>query len=117
MPCTSAVFASTSIAITPSSPDTSRPGASVAARGRKRFVVFFASRTGAPAGIAVYDDRSRPTATSCADQPRKLTQQNLLLSGVGHVSDPGQVESVSANHPSRVKELSVSEIAPFASPR
>ena len=37
---------------TPSSPLTSRPGARVAVRGRNRFVVCFASRTGAPGGTA-----------------------------------------------------------------
>ena len=52
MPWTSAVAASGSIAMTPSSPDTSRPGAVVAVRGRNRFDVRLASRTGDPGGIA-----------------------------------------------------------------
>src|SRR6478609_1420415 len=98
MPCTSAVLAATSMAMTLSSPDTSSPGAVVAARGRKRLVVRFASRTGAPVGMAAYDDRSRSSATSCAGQPRKLTDENLLLSDLGCVSDPGLGGECLRNH-------------------
>ncbi len=77
IPCTSAVAlpsAATSTEITPASPDTSRPGASTCDRARKRFEVRFASRTGAPAGIAAYDARSRSTAAACVAHPtRSLT--------------------------------------------
>ena len=64
MPCTSAVFATGSTSMTPSRPLTSSPGVPFLARGRNRLDVFFASRTGAPAGIASYDARSRTTAAS-----------------------------------------------------
>ena len=67
MPWTSAVWAAVSIEITPVSPETSSPGASVAARGRKRLEVFFASRTVCPAGTASYDAVRRATAASMSD--------------------------------------------------
>src|SRR5215218_3945680 len=81
MPCTSAVCASSSIEITPFSPDTSRPGTPVAARGRKRFEVFLASRTVWPAGMAAYDARRRATAFSWAASPVS-TEGNLLRGGL-----------------------------------
>src|SRR6478735_2678614 len=80
MPWTSAVRASTSIEITPPSPETSSPGASVPERGRKRLEVFFASRTVCPVGMASYDARRRSTASSWADRP-VTTDRNLLPSG------------------------------------
>jgi hypothetical protein len=52
MPWTSTVRAAASIATTPSSPETSRPGAATDERARKRFEVRLASLTGASAGIA-----------------------------------------------------------------
>src|SRR4051812_42390904 len=70
MPWTSAVRPAASIVITPARPDTSSPGAVVAARGRNRFEVRLASRTVAPGGIARYDSRSRSTPSRCADHPR-----------------------------------------------
>src|SRR3546814_8188809 len=52
--------------MTRSSPQTSSPPApprpDAPARGRKRFEVFFASRTGAPRGIAASEARRRSTA-------------------------------------------------------
>src|SRR3954449_4389262 len=77
MPWTSAVCAASSIEITPLSPDTSSPGVSVAERGRKRLEVFFARRTGWPAGIASYDALRRATAVSWAASPVS-TDRNLL---------------------------------------
>src|SRR5665811_1377121 len=65
MPCTSAVRATGSTSSTPSRPETSSPGAVVAARGRKRFEVRFARRTGAPGGSAAYDDARAATAARC----------------------------------------------------
>src|SRR3954452_4478660 len=99
MPCTSAVRASTSIAITPSRAETSSPGVCVASRGRNRFEVLFASRTGAPAGIAAYDAPNRPTASSCAGQPRRLTSRNLLLSYVVRMSGDRSVVGDERLHP------------------
>src|ERR1044072_5552993 len=80
MPCTSAVPSPGLTSMTPVRPETSRPGAWVAARGRKRLVVRLPSRTASPAGIAAYDARSRWTARSCSSQliPR-LMFENLLL--------------------------------------
>src|SRR4051794_8900593 len=79
MPCTSAVRASTSIETTPPRPETSSPGASVPARGRKRLEVFLASRTVCPGGMASYDARRRATACSWAGIP-VTTDRNLLPS-------------------------------------
>jgi hypothetical protein len=62
MPWTSAVRAAGSTLITPVRPETSRPGRSISDRGRNRFELRFASRTGSPCGMRWYDDRSRPTA-------------------------------------------------------
>ncbi len=53
------------------------PGASVAARGRKRLEVFLARRTDWPAGIASYDAVRRATAASWAACPVS-TDGNLL---------------------------------------
>src|SRR6478735_7806044 len=69
MPCTSAVRATGSTAMTPSSPDTSRPGWSVSALGRKRLEVRLASRTGAPGGMRWYDAVRRSTAAWWRDAP------------------------------------------------
>src|SRR3954453_19009359 len=79
MPCTSAVSPSTSIEVTPPRPETSRPGAVLAVRGRKRFEVFFARRTVWPVGRASYDARRRATASSWAVDP-VTTDGNLLPS-------------------------------------
>src|SRR3954447_6937008 len=84
MPWTSAVCASGSTSMTPVRPLTSRPGAVEAARARNRFVVRFARRTGAPAGMAAYDERSLATASSCCCQALDwmepvVTPRNLLL--------------------------------------
>ena len=62
MPWTSAVRAAASTLITPVSPETSSPGRSFSVRGRNRFELRFASRTGSPGGMSWYDERSRPTA-------------------------------------------------------
>src|SRR6478672_11254361 len=87
MPCTSAVRAVASTSITPVRPETSSPGAVVAARGRKRLDVFLASRTGALRGMAAYDARRRSTAAACWSQaPPVVTPDNLLPLGVGSVS-------------------------------
>ena len=47
MPCRLAIACTT-----PSSPETSSPGVLTASRGRNRFEVRFANRTGEPGGIA-----------------------------------------------------------------
>src|SRR5690349_24963706 len=80
MPWTSAVPAASSIEITPLRPETSSPGASVDARGRKRLEVFLARRTGRPAGMASYDAFRRATAASWAASPVS-TDGNLLRGG------------------------------------
>src|SRR5690242_10469769 len=85
MPCTSAVCATGSTSMTPSRPLTSSPWVWLAARGRKRLEVFFASRTGEPAGIASYDAWSRATAASCACH-EEVTRRTLL---------PGRVREIS----------------------
>src|SRR3954454_14497432 len=73
--------------MTPSRPLTSSPGVPLLARGRNRFDVFLASRTGAPAGIASYDALSRRTASSWRAQAfPSLTRRRLLPSRVGRVS-------------------------------
>ncbi len=59
MPCTSAVRAVGSTAMTPSSPATSSPTEGAEVRRRKRLDVRFASRTGWSAGIAAYDVTQR----------------------------------------------------------
>src|SRR3954452_6606834 len=84
MPWTSAVRASGSTSMTPFRPLTSRPGAVEAARARNRLVVRLARRTGAPAGMAAYDERSLATASSCCRQAADwvgpvVTSRNLLL--------------------------------------
>src|SRR5215207_2476252 len=64
MPCTSAVRASGSTAMTPSSGRTSSPGAADFWRERNRFEVPFASLTGASGGIAAYSWRRRARRAS-----------------------------------------------------
>src|SRR5699024_12803497 len=81
MPCTSAVRACGSMAMTPPRPDTSSPGTELSLRGRKRFEVFLANRTGAPRGIAAWDRTRRSTASRCALQPAIgcITQTTLVV--------------------------------------
>src|SRR5699024_8475223 len=69
MPCTSAVPATGSTAITAPRPETSRPGVVDWVRPRKGLEVFFARRTFSPGGMAASLARSFSTASSCATQP------------------------------------------------
>ena len=78
MPCTSAVRrlgVDRDHAVEPGDVETRRRGR--AARGRNRLDVFFASRTGAPVGIAAYDARSRSTAAACSSQPPGSSREQL----------------------------------------
>src|SRR6188768_2689952 len=84
MPCTSAVWRSASTSMTPSRPLTSRPGVPLLARGRNRFEVFLARRTGAPAGMASYDALSCATASACRSHELPRLTRGRLLPGPVH---------------------------------
>ncbi len=64
IPRTSAVRRSSSTSSTPENAETSSPGVVVGLRGRNRFEVRFARRTGAPAGIAAYSAARSSTAAA-----------------------------------------------------
>src|SRR3954447_2857317 len=74
MPCTSAVRASTSTDSTLLKAETSSPAPAIGSRGRKRFEVRFASRTGAPVGMAAYCCRSRSVAAICMGSMPRATE-------------------------------------------
>src|SRR4051812_40048653 len=94
MPWTSAIAAAASTSTTPRNPDTSSPGTSLVLRARKRFEVGFASRTGAPGGIAAYDACSRRTPVSCCSQPTtpttRLNLQRRALAPCGGRTGSGR---------------------------
>lgn len=55
--------------------------------------------------MAAYDERSRSTAAPCADQPRKLTNRNLLLLPIRCVSDPALHGECLRNHNRPVRPI------------
>src|SRR4051812_7393930 len=100
MPCTSAVAFSTSTAITPLRPETSRPVRLLSVRDRNRLEVRFASRTFWSAGMVSYDARNRSIACACCAHPwsRATTGPTLAPSERSGRGDPAQ-------HPAEVTHV------------